>query len=620
MVDSLNHRGPDENGTYTDDDRVSIGHTRLSILDLTETGRQPMASEDGKVVLSYNGEIYNFREVRRLLQERGHQFRGTSDTEVLLRGYVEWGEDVFPRLNGMWAACIYDKERGKLILSRDRIGVKPLYYTTSGRGLAFASEVVALLPLLARRRVNPEAVDMLLSSQFIPSPMTIYEGVSKLEPRQLLVYDLALRRAERRMYYELPRYDPLRDRSRLIEEGRALLRDAVRIRMVSDVPLGAFLSGGMDSTAVVASMREHVAGPELHTVSAGFDLPGLDETPFIEIARDAYETAHHHIHFTRDDVGPALEQSVAAYSEPVADPSSLPTYRVCEEARKWMTVALSGDGADEVFGGYGSRMVVKRLATIKRAPAIVRRSLHALLRRTVGYDLSTLGKLTEALRVSLRAPRDYFAELGATCVYRPEAFKRWARQRLGELLPLAGGDLLQAMFMFDLHYNRLGDNYCAKVDRMSMAHSLEVRSPFLDYRFAEFAARIPVEWKLSGGRTKILMRDIVAGLIPAAILSREKHGFAAPLGVWADDREAELREAVEVLFRDEVIGTEWRRFFTETVFSNPHPIYREYRKRLAFLWRWYCRWVRDAEPGDDAPPPGPLRNSRATSSGGASRG
>ncbi len=596
MVDRLRHRGPDARGVHRGDG-VSLGHARLSILDLSPTGAQPMFDESGRRVVVYNGEIYNFKEVRESLETAGHRFVGTSDTEVLLRGYIEWGEDVFARLNGMWAVAMLDLDRNVLLLCRDRLGVKPLFYANTERGLAFASELPSLLEAIPNRRIDPAAVDMLLSSQFIPSPMSIIDGVRKLQPRELLRMDLGTGGLESRFFYEIPRHDPRGRRGELVAEGRRLFDDAVRIRMVADVPVGAFISGGIDSTAVVATMRRQSPEHDLHTVSAGFDLPGLDETPFIEIAVQASRPDHHHhTVFAAADTETDLDACARAYGEPVLDHSSLPMLRLSAEARQWMTVALSGDGADELFGGYSSRSVAVAIERIRRVPRPIRRLMLAVASRIAPPDIVGIGRVTEAIRLSLLPKESYFAEMGATAVHRPEVFRRWATDRLAEMLELSGGDLLEAMLKFDVHFNRLGDNYCAKVDAMSMACSLEIRSPFLDYRFVEFCARVPSRWKQSGKRTKILLKAIVGDRVPEVILNREKHGFAAPVGVWAQENRGELERAVEVLRTDGVLSEEWVRFFSDRVFVEDAPMHREFMKRLAIFWRWYVAWVERFRP------------------------
>jgi asparagine synthase (glutamine-hydrolysing) len=596
MVAALRHRGPDDAGTYCDG-RVSLGQRRLSVLDLSASGHQPMLSEDGAVGIVYNGEIYNHAELRDELTALGCTFRGTSDTEVFLRAYLRWGPECLKRFNGMWAACVYDRRSGTLHLSRDRIGVKPLYYANVRGGLVFASELKAILEHGIARTVNREAVDLLLSTQFVPSPMTIFEGVRKLGPRQMLTWDLASGEGRVSHYYEIPESRPVHDRAGLIAEGRRLLEDAVRIRLVADVPVGAFLSGGIDSTLVVSQMRRTVEGNRLHTVSMGFDIPGLDESAYIGIARDAFGTVHHHLTFTMADIDRAGQEMAQIYDEPVADTSSFPTLRLCQEARRWMTVALSGDGGDEIFGGYSSRQVVARFEQLRRLPRPARWLAHRVLAGWKGYGNTRLGRLAEALRVSLLPPERYGAEIGASLVYRPPAFKAWITDKLAELLPKSGGSLTEAMLKFDIYYNRLGDNYAAKVDRMSMSCGLEVRSPLLDYRFMEYSARIPTAWKLTGRDTKILMKEMIRGLIPDAIIDRTKKGFAGPLGAWMDANEAQMKSAVQALYDAGVLDEPWREFYLGTVFVRSEGIYREYKKRLYFLWRWYEHWVAPARQG-----------------------
>lgn len=592
MAFALRHRGPDETGTWASE-AVSLGHTRLKVIDLSAAGDQPMASDDGQVVLVYNGEIYNFPELRTELESLGHRFRGTSDTEVFLRAYEQWGNEAYRRFNGMWAAAVYDRRNGTVTLSRDRIGVKPLHFCLLEKGIAFASELKAILTLPSvSREIDQEAVDLLLSAQFVPSPWTLFKHIRKVEPRHYMVWHLEERRLERHCYYEIPQYRPIRDRSRLLREGRALLEDAVRIRMVADVPLGAFLSGGIDSTAIVAIMRRFASAEQIHTVGVGFDLPGLDETPYIELAARELGTRHHLVRFEQQDVEHLLETVSEHYDEPVADHSSLPSWVLCEETRRWMTVALSGDGGDEAFGGYSSRQAVVLFAQLRRIPRPLRALGHAILRRTSGYGWSRAGRLAEALRVSLLDPADYAGEIGASLVYRPPAYRRWTRRCLEELLPICNGDLAEAMLKFDIYFNRLGDNYAAKVDRMSMAHALEVRSPLMDYRLMEFASTIPVEWKISPRDTKIIFKEMLRGVIPDAIIDRPKHGFAAPLSAWVHRNLAAVKRSIDALHDSGVLSDEWHDHLKNTVLARPDaPYASELLKRLVFLAQWHARWV-----------------------------
>jgi len=592
MADSLRHRGPDVAGLW-EDEQVSLGHTRLKVIDLSATGDQPMVSDDGQVVLVYNGEIYNFRELRTELQSLGHRFRGTSDTEVFLRAYEQWGHEAYRRFNGMWAAAVYDRRNGTVTLSRDRIGVKPLHFCVLEKGIAFASELRAILTLPGvSREIDQEAVDLLLSAQFVPSPWTLFRQIRKVEPRHYMVWHLRERRLERHCYYEIPQYRPIRDRGRLIREGRELFEDAVRLRMVADVPLGAFLSGGIDSTAVVAVMKRFTPADQIHTVGVGFDLPGLDESPYIELAGRELGTRQHLLPFRVDDVERLLEVVAEHYDEPIADHSSLPTWILCEETRRWMTVALSGDGGDEAFGGYSSRQVVVTFQRLRRIPRPLRWAAHEILRRVRGYDWSKVGRLAEALRVSLLPAAAFAGELGASMVYRPSVSRRWTRERLEELLRLSGGNLVEAMLKFDIYYNRLGDNYAAKVDRMSMAHALEVRSPLMDYRLMEFASKVPVDWKISSRDTKIIFKEMLRGEIPDAILDRPKHGFAAPLSAWVGQNLPRIERSVKTLHDARVLSDAWAEYLRKEVLPKPGtPYAKELLKRVVFLAEWHQRWV-----------------------------
>lgn len=608
MLRAIDHRGPDGRGTF-DDGSVSLCHTRLSIIDLSPAAAQPMTDGDGRYSISYNGEIYNFQELRRELLTLGYVFTSESDTEALLLGFAQWGPEVFTRCNGMWAAAVYDSSLGKLYLARDRLGQKPLYYARSSKGWAFCSELTGVLPTLDDPRVDPSAVDLLLSSQFIPSPFSIIDGVLKLEPGHYLVVDVKSGSLHRNRYYQPPRYAPTSSRSHLVDECRALLRDSVSCRTVADVTVGAFLSGGVDSTAIAGYLSQVKDVREVRTCSVGFDLPVLDESEYAEMASQRFGTTHVSRRFRVSETESHLAAAMPAYDEPVLDPSSLPTFLLCQEARRSMKVALSGDGGDELFGGYDSRQAVVRYARLLRIPRTLRRALHRLVRTPPFNWISRLRSFREALRVSLYAPEDFFGEIGASWMYRPPAFKAWAQERLQELIPISAGNLVEAVLKFDLHYNRLGDNYCAKVDRMSMHHGLEVRSPFLDYRLVEFASRIPVKWKITSAKTKILLREAVSDVVPQEILKRKKQGFAAPVGAWADDNREILVTALEVLHSDGVLSVEWVDYYTKIALDGTDWRHREYRKRLALLWSWY-----EAQPFSNCPPKTHDKHSNADAS------
>lgn len=316
-----------------------------------------------------------------------------------------------------------------------------------------------------------------------------------------------------------------------MQEGKDLLADAVKIRMFSaDVPVGAFLSGGLDSSSVVAEMTKHTEKSKLHTFSVGFE-GRYDETPYIDIVKDAFGTNHHHAYFREADFEKILETISYHYDEPFGDYSNFPTTFVSELARKYVTVSLSGDGGDEIFGGYMMHKVAAQMEYLYAFPLALRKLFSKIIPAT-SNNLSLLSKLREAFRVSTFPKCEFYAELGGSTLYRPESYKKWTREKLTYLLEKNNGNFTQSIIDFDLLFNTIPDNFLVKVDRASMAHSLEVRSPFLDYRFVELARRIPVKWKVSTNKTKIIMRDIIEGIVPDAIVNRPKQGFEPPIADW----------------------------------------------------------------------------------------
>ena len=589
MAAALHHRGPDQSGVRIDGS-VSLAHARLSIIDLSERGRQPIGTEDGTLWLVVNGEIYNYRELRTELEGR-HVFSSSTDTEVILHAYEEWGTDAFRRFNGMWAFCLYDVRAGRLVLCRDRAGKKPLYYHHAAGRFVFASELKAVLLAPGfERRVSREAVDLYFSLGYVPSPWSIFEGIAKVEPRQFLVYDLKADSLSKSRFYEIPSVAPSRSRARLVREGRALLRDAVRLRLAADVPVGAFLSGGLDSSAVVATMAETTDPERLHTFSIGFEGK-YDETAFMEIVRKAFRTRHHHRVFAEADFERTFDEFARFYDEPFDDAACFPTLDLSELARRSVTVCLSGDGGDEIFGGYRSHRRAVRQASLRRIPAILRRAGRRLLGRA-GPDTAA-GRLGEALRLSLVRPEDYPAEAGGPRMPRPAVYREWSARNMRQALAASGGDLRQAVIAYDLYFHTLPDFFLVKVDRASMAHALEVRCPLLDWRFLEFAARIPARWKAGRKRSKILFRRIIAGLVPDAVAARPKKGFTPPVLEWTDGEpwRARLREEVESARRSGLVEPAWIAFYESEVLATNGALGRTMRLRLLAFGQWRKQWV-----------------------------
>lgn len=534
--DCMRHRGPDSHGLWSDGD-VALAHRRLAIVDLSPGGHQPMSNEDGTLWVTFNGEIYGWPALRSVLATRGHRFRGTSDTEALLHLYEEHGLDLMSHVRGMFGFGLFDRGRRRLVLGRDRFGVKPLYYHDDGHRVVFASELKALMmdPSVPRE-IDEQAIADYLTYQYVPAPRTPWRGVRKLPAAHLLVCDAEGARLQR--YWALPTAveagHPLEYyRERLI----GLLREAVRVRLVSDVPLGAFLSGGLDSSAVVAMMRKVVREP-VKTFSIGFEEAEFSELEHARKVARHLETDHHEL-VVRPDALTLLPRLVWMMDEPCADASMIPSYYLSEMARRHVTVALSGDGGDETFGGYTTYAFAQQYASFDILPAMLRDFAGHVGRRLhpdhpLGRKLSRLpmSVIDRHLHVSSYFPpremREVLAEglrgrLGAHDPYAAaRALHAASARELGEVPALLPLDAQTYMI----------DDVMAKVDRTSMIHALEVREPLLDFQLQEFVATIPFEYKLRGVTGKWILREGMRRLLPPEILQRPKQGFGVPLARW----------------------------------------------------------------------------------------
>ncbi|MBN8500873.1 MAG: amidotransferase 1, exosortase A system-associated [Sphingomonadales bacterium] len=545
MCAVMAHRGPDGQGVWTAPG-VGLGHLRLSIIDLAGSP-QPMASADGRAMLVFNGEIYNFRELREELRAAGAEFHTDGDSEVILAAWQRWGAECLPRLHGMFAFAIYDLTDRTLFLARDRLGVKPLFYAPLSDGsIAFASELKGLTahPLL-RREIDPLAVEDYLAWGYIPDHRSILSNVRKLPAGHalLLRHDAPL--PEPRQWWDISFADRHKGKPADLEaELLHLLREAVRSRMVSDVPLGAFLSGGVDSSAVVALMAEISAQP-VKTCSIGFDVAGLDETAYADQIARKFATDHRSRLVSPDDFE-HVDALAAMFDEPFADASALPTWRVCQLARESVTVALSGDGADEAFAGYrrhrfhhGEDRLRSLLPQSWRGPLFGR--LGAIYPKADWAPRPLRAKATlQALAATSEA--GYARAVGVTppeqreALYSPEfltlrgdyrAEQQW--EATMRRAPARSG-LDRAQYA-DLKFWLPGD-ILTKVDRTSMAVSLEAREPLLDHRLLEFAARLPEDMRLSGGQGKWLLKKTMQRYLPNDILYRPKQGFVTPITQW----------------------------------------------------------------------------------------
>ena len=542
MADTIAHRGPDAEGFYTLGP-IGLAHRRLSIIDL-EGGQQPMASADRSVVVVFNGEIYNFPELRQQLEQKGYTFTSKSDTEVIIYLYQEVGERCFEQLRGMFAIAIWDAKNRKVVLARDRVGKKPLFYFYDGKRCVFGSEMKAILEVPGiPREVDLEALSDYFSLLYVPAPKSIFKQVRKVKPgHYAVISDQGFREVE---YWDLT-FAHVEERSEQdwVDQLLDVYRESVRIRLMSDVPLGAFLSGGVDSSSVVAMMSELMGEPVI-TSSIGFKDKEFDELDYARLIAERFQTKHHD-QVVEPDAAGILDRLVWHYDEPFADSSAIPTYYVSKIAREHVTVALSGDGGDEIFAGYRRYMLdVRENAIREMIPTAIRRAifrpLAALYPKADWAPRVFRGKATfENLACS--HIEGYFRSVSAC---RPETKRLLLHPDIQR--QLQGYDTLD---LFRAYYDRAGttdplsriqyvdvktylpDDILVKVDRASMANSLEVRSPLLDHRFMELTARIPSSLKLRGSVGKYIFKKSLEKVVPDDVLYRKKMGFAVPLASW----------------------------------------------------------------------------------------
>src|SRR5258706_1885649 len=543
MNAAIAHRGPDSDGFHVDSG-VGLAMRRLAIIDVSG-GDQPITNEDESIWIIFNGECYNYPEMRAELERRGHHLVTKTDTECIVHFYEDEGDDCIKRLRGMFAFALWDDKKQRLLLGRDRLGKKPMYYTVQNGTIYFGSELSAILAALPHKpEINLEAIDLYLSLQYIPDPLTAYQDVFKLPPAHTLVWEKGLVRVQRYWDYTyLPKWTASEDE--LIEELRFRLREAVKMRLLSERPLGAHLSGGIDSSIIVALMSEFASGP-VKTFSAGFKEQNFTELPYARAVADKYSTDHHEFTLTYGDIPSTLEKISYHFGEPFADPSAIPLYHLSVMTREHVTVALNGDGGDEDFAGY-QRYWLDRYANIyEGAPRFLTRNLvpsiaHLLpdhSDRPVGQSLGNGFKRLEQVpdidrRASILRWSSYFSPRQRATLWKPE-FRfdpRNAQCLLANQFGSAEGSYLDKTLYTDLHTYLSGD-LLVKADRMTMAASLEGRSPFLDHEIVEWAARVPDHLKIRGRSGKYLLKKAFAKELPEAIKGRGKQGFGIPLSAW----------------------------------------------------------------------------------------
>jgi len=594
----LLHRGPDQQGVF-ESPACSMGATRLKIIDL-ESGDQPIVSQDGGAVIVFNGEIYNHLQIRAELEKLGHKFRSHCDTETVLHAFLEWDTLCFPRLRGMFAAAIWTESGKRLVLARDRLGIKPLYIARRGRDLYFGSELKAILvhPEV-ERRLSLDGLDCYLATNYVPSPWTLVEGIEKLSPGSWMEWRDGEVRTE--CYWRLPREvrQPWTMDSAK-EELDGLLRDSIREHLLSDVPLGMWLSGGIDSSTILHYASQASSAP-LKTFSISFRGRSFDETEYIRRVARQHGTEHQELDLSPErDLRGAIEEFARYSDEPSADAGALPVWFLSKLSKTRTTVSLSGEGADELFGGYLTYRANRLARAVRRLPRkAIEWSLAAIRRWPVSDEkISVEYKLKRFLEGCLMSPErahiywnGTFSDAEKAAILQmplPDALNSTLTS-LRELIP--GEDDLAPYLWFDQKYF-LPDDILTKVDRMSMAHSVEVRPPFLDHRIVEFAATLPSWLKIRGSRQKIILKELMKDKLPPSILRRKKTGLDIPAHEW-------LRGPLRGLLTDTLMAgaSDHAGLFQPTVIENLLRLHMERRANLGYqlwglmiLFLWMKEW------------------------------
>lgn len=543
MNDLLNHRGPDGEGYYVNEN-IGLAHKRLTIIDL-ESGDQPMISDCKNYILVFNGEIYNYIELKKKLISRGHKFITNSDTEVIINSYKEWGVECQNKFNGMWAFALWDKSKKQLFLSRDRIGEKPLFYTIFNNSLLFASEIKSLFASGVEKKIREELVEIYLVMTYIPGSDTFYKNIFKLQPGHFIIATPSGFKEHK--YWDLPEIDEdnMNKSDSIYEEFTSILEDSVKIRMRSDVPFGAFLSGGLDSSSIVSLMSKNSNYP-IETFTIGFPEKEYDESQLANLVSNKFNTNHNLGLVNPEKVEDFIDRVVHHFDEPFGDNSSIPTFQVCEYASKKVKMVLTGDGGDEVMSGYPTYAGLKYNNIYSKAPHFVKKASPRIINKFSGllkgkykYKLNHLQNLLES------ADKPFVERF---CLKKPFTSLDNIKQitsKISGVIPIEEyvNDFVNKTNYKDDFYKlmhidlktRLPDGYLAKVDRMSMANSIETRAPFLDYRLIEFMTGVDKNIKQKNFETKSILRRTIGKKLPKQLLNAKKKGFVAPVTHWFKD-------------------------------------------------------------------------------------
>ena len=548
------------------------------------------------VALVFDWNIYNFLEIRKELIDKWYNFGSESDEEVVLASYLEWWVDCVKKFNGEWAFALRDPNKKELFCSRDVLWVKPFYYYWDGESFVFASEIKAILEdesldILRKSNIDSEALDFYFTMGYIPAPWTIYKSIKKLEARHSLIisFENWKLKSQKTCHYNLPKYRPIADKKTLIEEWKQLLIDSVE-RRSKWAKVGAFLSGWLDSSSVVAVMTQQKKS-DLDTFAIWFEGK-YDETYYVDVVRKQIRTNHHQDYFQKEDFEDMIDFVSYHYDEPFADYSNFPTTFVCQLASQSVNKSLGWDGGDEIFGGYMMHQVAAQMKIIYKIPRFLRKLWYLLIPRT-SNNLSVFSKLKEAMRVSLLDRKDFYANIGWSSLYKPEIYKQRVSEKFGELLEINEGNFVQSAIDFDLFFNTMADNFLVKVDRASASQSLEVTSPFFDLDWIAWSRKVPVKWKVSWRKTKIIMSTQENHPSQEEILKRGKKGFEPPIKDWILQEKFldEIEEWLEKFSQNGVLSPQWSDFYRESVLKSDNSAWNVAKVRLFLFIKWWEEWM-----------------------------
>ena len=580
ITKELSHRGPEYQGSYNNQN-ISLGHRRLSIIDLSDAGKQPMSTADNNLKIVFNGEIFNYEELKKDLIKKGHSFKSNSDTEVLINGYSEYGKNILNKVNGQFSFAIYDKIKNKLFLARDQLGINPLYYYWDKKNFIFASEIKAIIPALDKLEFDQEQLNNYFIYGYTNSSNSIFKNIYKLAPGSYMEFNLDKNKFKINSYFEF-KYK-YKNNEPTYEEFLKLFEESVKSRLISDVPIGAFLSGGVDSSAVVAIASKHKKN--LNTFSVSFDVDKFDESKYSKEISKKFKTKHRILKFNSKKLRSTIKKLVYHYDEPFGDPSAVPTFILSDFAKKHVTVSLSGDGADELFGGYTTYKNYRLLSIQKIYPRFINKLIHPILFKIVPHS-----KLYHFFEIGSYPSKLKYARLmsGITRDQCKRYFNIDNKKSLSKYSKSKEFNYLDFAQETDIN-QYLTNNCLAKVDRASLGNALEVRPPFLDKSIIEFASKLKPSLRVRKDITKFFLKKSLRNILPKHILYRKKQGFAIPLKEYfgSELKDIVKKYTIEYKSHNYVNIKNLKSDFNSLITNNPKLIWR-----IMMFNLWYDHWIK----------------------------